>query len=521
MYTDLIRIRHRSLNVASAVMLCLSFVWDADIAAAQQAAAPSPAELSALRYYSEQGDKTAVEAELRRLRESYPSWTPPEDMKQLGGASPAAQIDRIYKLIASGDLGGAQNLIKTTQTQYPNWTPPADMITLLNTALAQRDFDTVVGIDPQKAADVMKENPALTRCDRINNVWRLAAVQAASNQPALALGAYQAIIKSCPKYQDVRATLQKADAVSSPADLDTLFSQAAGRFPDQKSDLDSLQQQLRAGRGNRKGPAGGSPLAASAAAPKASASERAKGAVSEPLNAMKPSTILGADASRTTAASRAGRPSGGNSGSIGAPVAVPYTAWSQLPFSGDRRLSSMRAAAAGGNWASCLAITENPRSLDILNERGWCSLNAGRPLEAVNSFAAVLNGRGVPVAVQRDARYGLAMTYLGMKMPNDAARVAAATNFTEKQRVTVESEIMTQRAIVAYDSKDYRNAIGYLNGVESVTGGRMTRNLQVLRAYAYLNMGDKEQAHKLFEKINSVMAGEDTRRGLAATEPGE
>ena len=173
----------------------------------------------------------------------------------------------------------------------------------------------------------------------------------------------------------------------------------------------------------------------------------------------------------------------------------------------------MRQATAVGDWGRCVALTPNPRSLDLLNERGWCSLNLNRPMEALTSFSAVAKGRVTP-SVARDSRYGMAMTYLNMKMSNEAAKVSAATNFTPTQRSEVEHEILVQRGLEAYGVKDFRRAIGYLDAADGIRP--LNRGLGVLRAYAYLNSGQRRIALAHFTTMNNQMAGDDTRQGMTA-----
>lgn len=444
--------------------------------------AQSTADLAALRFYIQQNDQAAINAEIRRLRTAFPNWQPPEDLNTLiTSANPGPEIDRIYEQIARGDTGAAQTTLDSARQKFPDWTPPADMVQLLQTAKAQEEFDAVVGSNAARADQIARSNPALTRCNRIDNVWRLAEAQKRAGQSAQARGAYQAIVASCPAYSDVEATLQKADDVSTSDQLDGMFKTAAERFPARSEDLEALHDRLRAGHGE------------SSAKPAATASRTA----SAPARTTAP---------RSSATSSSTR-------SVGGAISAPATPWDRLPATGDRRLASLRAATASGNWARCIALTPDPKSLDLLNERGWCSLNLDRPMEALSSFSAVAKGR-VPADVARDARYGMAMSYLNMKMSNEAAKISVATNFTAKQRVDVEHEILVQRGIAAYDAKDYARAIGYLDAADKIQS--LNRGLGVLRAYAYLNAGKRNEAYEMFARMHNQLAGNDTRQGMKA-----
>lgn len=501
MRSDLIRGR----GAVAPLVLALSLL--AGSAVAQSA--PSTSDLAALRYYVQQGDQSSVQAELQRLRQIYPDWTPPADLSRIEAeATPTAEIDQIYRLIASGQLDEAQALITATQARFADWVPPADMRSLLATARAQQQFDSIVDSDPARAAQLARTTPTLTRCDRINNVWRLAEAQQKSGQGAQALGAYRSIVATCPAFPDVYATLQKADSVAPLDQLDAMFAEAASRFPGQEAALADLEQQLRAGRGEAT-VATAAPATAPAARPGAS---RQAAAAADPAPRR---TAPAAVAPSSQSPARSSAPSAGN---VGGAIPMPATAWRKLPVSGDPRLGQMRAAASAGAWQRCLALTPQPRSLDLLNERGWCSLNLDRPMEALSSFAAVAQGR-VPAAMARDARYGMALSYLDMEMTNEAAKIAAATNFTMEQRRAVEGQILTQRAVASYDRQDYLRTIGYLDALDEMQGG-LNRGLGVLRAYAYLNAGKRAQAFQLFEQMHNQMAGDDTRAGMRASRGG-
>lgn len=454
-------------------------------------AEPKPSDLTALRYYYGQGDKKATDAELQRLHETYPDWTPPADLSTLGATAAAtgpegAEVDPIYQLIAVGKTDEAQSRVDALRAKFPNWTPPADMMDLLTTAQAQARFDATVNSDPSGAAALARQTPALTRCDRVNNVWQLADSQARNGQKAAALGAYQSIVGTCPKYADVYASVQKADPVASPDELSALVETATRRFPDQAADLAKLRSDLLAGRGGR-----------------------ARSAASAPATGTPPTSPRQSAPSQSVP-----RPSTDGNVSVGGAVAVPASQWDGLPLTGDGRIGAMRAASHAGDWGRCIALTPEPRSLELLNERGWCSLNLDRPMEALGSFSAAAKARGRPAMV-RDARYGMAMVYLKMNMSNDAAKLAAATNFTASQRRDVEGQILTQRATGAYDDRDYRRAIGYLNALDKVQNG-LPRGLAMLRAYAYMNGGDARTAYRLFQEIDGGMSDSASRHGLSA-----
>lgn len=148
-------------------------------------------------------------------------------------------------------------------------------------------------------------------------------------------------------------------------------------------------------------------------------------------------------------------------------------------------------------------------------QRGWCAFNLDQSMEAINTFNAALNS-GLRGDQRRDAAYGISLAYLKMGMPEEASRIAARTDFTHKQRLDIERQILDQRGVSAYKRKQYKQAIAYFDALEQLTGG-IRRDLAVLRAYAWLNTGNRAEARRQFLKLNSELSTNDTRRGLRAT----
>ncbi|SIT15189.1 hypothetical protein SAMN05421774_106225 [Gemmobacter megaterium] len=427
--------------------------------------APQQDELLALNFYIAQKDATAINAELRRLQLKYPGWTPPRDLSRLNGAGPSAEIDQIYARIAAGSFADARALIASTQAEYPDWTPPEDMLALLNTSEGQQALDRALA-DGQldQALRIASGTAGLLRCDRVNNAWRIAELQDKAGRQAAALTTYRAILSACTEFESISATLEKADTVADAEALKELFAQSRTRFPARASDLTELEARLLAGRGD-------------VAVPEAAA------------NPVRPEP-------RPRPAATAAAPSAAATGGAGG--------------------GSAAAAARSGDWARCLALTNGARAAGALYERAWCAYNMDRTMEAVSAFQSAL-AAGLDADRTRDARYGLALAYLKLQMPDNAASIAVATNFTRSQRVDIERQILDQRGVAAYSRKEYRKAIEYFDAIETIAGG-LRRDLAILRAYAYLNSGNRDAARRQFEKINNQLSTDASRAGLAVTE---
>lgn len=441
-----------------------------DVPAAQPATpaapqtAPSVEELQALSFYIQQNDQSSVTAELRRLRAKYPGWVPPGDLTRLTITQPSAEIDTIYRQIAAGQLAEARATIAAAQAAYPEWVPAPDMLALLETAEAQAKLDAALDAgNANEALAIATSSDALLRCDRINNAWRIAKAQENQQAAAAALGTYTAILGACTDFPAIVSTLEKADSVTSEAELSALFDTARSRFPGKAAELGAVQAKLLAGRG------------------------------------VSPATIAIAPAAKA-------KPATEDKGAVANPkVASGATAEAPAAPSG--------AAAPAKSGAGCLAATNGATSASRLAERGWCAYDLDQPMEALAAFqAAEQRLRG---AQRRDARFGMALSYLKLGMTEEASRIAATTELTRQQRVDTESIILDQRGVQAYKKRQYKKAIGYFDAMEQITG-HLRRDLAILRGYAYLNSGNIGKARTQFQALHDQLATAETRKALAA-----
>ncbi len=435
-----------------------------------QVAVPGPEEFLALNVYLGQQDQAAVDAELRRLQLKYPGWQPPADLSRLSKTSPSTEIDEIYARIAAGQTEAARAQIAATEAEYAGWVPPEDMLFLIGLAEGQKALDTALDVgDAARALRIAADTSGLLRCDRVNNAWRIADLQAGEGQVAAALTTYRAVLAACTDPATITATLEKADAVADAATLAAMVDQAEARFPDRKADLDALRARLLAGH---------APAVPEAIAP-----------------AEKPAT--------GPALRPAARP------------ALPAASAPAAPGGGGGA-GSVAAAARAGDWARCLALSEGARSAAVLYERAWCAFSMDRTMEALAAFKAASAG-GLNATQRRDAQYGMALAYLRMNMPDEAAAVAASTDLKPDQRLDVERQILDQRGVMAYKKRNYRKAIDYLDALEQMTGG-LRRDLAILRAYAWLNAGDRVEARRQFTRLNGELSTKESRDGLKATQ---
>ena len=440
-------------------------------------------DLRALVFYLQQDDQPAVQAELRRLRAQFPDWRPPSDLSDLvgtsDGGSAGPDVAGIWQRIEREDFSGARAMIDQTRRAHPDWAPDSDMLRILDLNEAQARFNTAVSArNAPDAIAVARRTPQLMRCDRINNAWSLAEMYDLAGQTANAVATFRSTLGSCQRYADMEPTLEKADAIASPAQMASLFDAARESAPQHREQLDRLEARLRAGRG------GGTGGASAPSTPERSA--------------------------RATQATQAPAPTG-----TGAP------AFNRLPLRGDSRVAATRAAKEAESWARCLAQSAAPRSLDLLYERSWCALGHDRPAEALAGFAAVAErGSGLGGNVPRDVRYGLALAHLSLNMTEEAARIAGTVTLTDDQRTEVETIVLDQRGVRAFQLGEFRQAIANFNALEEVAAGGLRRDLAIMRAYAYLNTGQRATAHAQFQRLHDQLATAETRAGLQASRGG-
>jgi hypothetical protein len=454
--------------------------------------APSNEDLRALRFYVENNEQSSVDAEVRRLKAAFPGWTPPADMSNLTQTEPTKEVADIYARLARGDIEGVRRVMQSTKARYPSWEPPADLARQIDLVEAQNDFDRAVNTrNADEALRIGKRSPALFRCDRINNAWNLADLQTASGNPSRALAAYNQTVRTCTTIPDIVATIEKADAVTSEAQLNSLVDVAKQRFPAHSATFNALNDRLLAGRGTRR-VAPAAVVGATTAPAIVSPARPTETKVTPTVRAAEPVAVAQQPVVQTRSA----------------------PSLSSLPRTGDSRVSQARAAKGANRFADCLAVSARPGSMDLAYERAWCAYNMDRTLEAMAYFSAAAQS-GLGGTVTRDAQFGLILSMLKQNMTESAADIAARTNLTDQQRHESEVIILDQRGVNAYNAKDYAASVEYFNALER-SQGSLRRDLALLRGYGYLNLGEKARAREQFQSLHDTLATKETSAALSA-----
>jgi len=201
-------------------------------------------DLSALRYFAGQGDLARVAAEIRRLREKYPTWEPPQDLFAQTGAD--GEFEKpLWDLFAQHDYDGIRAGIQAIQDKNPGWQPSSDLMGKLE--LAEANDKLVEASDAQRWGDVIDiaaANKMLLTCSDVDAIWRTAEALARTDDEPRAVEAYRYILTTCTKREERLATVQKASQLlKSPEELDALL-RLGRRLPNGTSEFESVRLDL-------------------------------------------------------------------------------------------------------------------------------------------------------------------------------------------------------------------------------------------------------------------------------------
>ena len=145
--------------------------------------------------------------------------------------------------------------------------------------------------------------------------------------------------------------------------------------------------------------------------------------------------------------------------------------------------------------------------------RGWCLMDLNRPLEAAEAFEVALQAPASQI--REDAAYGQSLAYLRAGLTNKAA-VSATKSTQSRGRVDeLQTAILADRAIAAFNANRYREAILFLDQLGQISQRR--QDLMVLRGYAYMNLKYHAEARRIFEAL-AATGNRDAMQGLAAVD---
>jgi Flp pilus assembly protein TadD len=154
--------------------------------------------------------------------------------------------------------------------------------------------------------------------------------------------------------------------------------------------------------------------------------------------------------------------------------------------------------------------TDDPQGLSpqAALTRGWCLMEANRPIEAAKAFEVALRGKG---QTRSDAAYGQSLAYMRAGLNDMAAVSATKAPLTSNRSVEVRSALLAARANSAYQNGRYVETLLALDERDSIMPEQT--DLMVLRGYAYLNLYRYGDAERVFRAAAST-GNRDAMRGL-------
>ncbi len=185
---------------------------------------PAEVDETALRYFAAQGDTVRLAAEIARLRQLYPNWTPPADPLAVPQNSDR-QLEAMWQLYAEGRYPEVRKAIAERRSNDAEWQPPADLLDRLEIAEARARLINASDLKQYQAViDIGSAHPPLLNCSEIDVLWRVAEAFAGTDRPQRAVDAYSYILTNCEDPAERLATVQKAVAVLSYGEVQPLLA---------------------------------------------------------------------------------------------------------------------------------------------------------------------------------------------------------------------------------------------------------------------------------------------------------
>lgn len=169
-----------------------------------------------------------------------------------------------------------------------------------------------------------------------------------------------------------------------------------------------------------------------------------------------------------------------------------------------------QATTTGARATGCHAsIDPETLSPGAAVTRGWCLMELNRPIEAAAAFEVGL--KSPSKNAREDAAYGQSLAYLRAGLVDQAAISATRAKQNTKRAVELQTSILSNRALNAFNAGRPREALIFLDQLAQLQTERS--DLLVLRAYAYRQLGRSAEAKRVFEAL-AATGNRDAIRGL-------
>ncbi len=204
------------------------------------------------------------------------------------------------------------------------------------------------------------------------------------------------------------------------------------------------------------------------------------------------------------------------------PVEQTYvnTQVAQQPVAPPRRVAPVEYAEPVARSKATVRTTRRPAgctttiNAELLSpanalSHGWCLMNLNRPMEAVQAFGVALDSSDAKS--REEAAYGQSLAYLRAGLANNAAVSATKAPMNHQRASELQVAILADRALAAFNSKRYHEALLYLDQRSQLQQERT--DLMVLRGYSYLNLKMYDDAQRIFTAV-AATGNRDGSRGL-------
>lgn len=169
--------------------------------------------------------------------------------------------------------------------------------------------------------------------------------------------------------------------------------------------------------------------------------------------------------------------------------------------------------ASGGGGACSLGASGTAAELSPQRAvaAGWCLVNAKRPAEAAIAFDRAASAGG---KVGEEAAYGKSLAMIQSNDPKAAATAAAEGGVRGSRRESIGQMALEQRIFQAYDSGDYSGTLRLLR--QRSAHAPETRDLTLMRGWANYQLGDLDEAGRIFQMLDDQLSTKQSRSGVAA-----
>jgi hypothetical protein len=179
-----------------------------------------------------------------------------------------------------------------------------------------------------------------------------------------------------------------------------------------------------------------------------------------------------------------------------------------------RAIETRPTRGASGGGAAC-SLGPSGTAAELSPQRavaaGWCLVNAKRPAEAAIAFDRAASAGG---KVGEEAAYGKSLAMIQSNDPKAAAMAASEGGVRGSRRESIGQMALEQRIFQAYDAGDYSGTLRLLR--QRSAHAPETRDLTLMRGWANYQLGDLDEAGRIFQMLDDQLSTKQSRSGVAA-----